>query len=295
MTVDTAEGGAVAFDPGPAWRAFFATFETGARLLDLATGGGQVARLAHETATQSGKRFDVTGVDYADLGPLEGEVAPGLRLTGGVALERLPFADAAFDGATSQFGIEYADARRALAELARVLRPGGRARLLLHHTASAVSRSTAEQAVAHDRVFVDDAILRAARKAYAAHQRGAAAGALRTAEDAFREAVRRAGARLRDDPAYDHARRDLGYLADLAGNIARYAPKSALAGLETFEAGMGAWRARHASQMKAALDPAGFEAFRAKAQEAGLATEGAGEEQDSRGALIAWRLDLRRG
>lgn len=294
MTVDTAQGGAVVFDPGAAWRAFFTTFETGARLLDLATGGGQVARLAHETAAAEGKGFDITGVDYADLGPLAGEVAPGLRLTGGVALERLPFADASFDGAASQFGIEYADVRRALPELARVLRPGGRARLLLHHADSAVSRSTAEQAAAHDRVLPGDTALRLARRAYAAHQRRAAPAALRSAEEAFRDAVRRASGRLRDDPAYDHVRRDVGYLADLAAHIARYDPASGLAGLAAFEAGMGAWRARHASQMKAALDAEGFAAFRRKAEDAGLDVVASGEEQDARGALVAWRLDLRR-
>lgn len=294
MTVDTAEGESVVFDPGPAWREFFAAFDDGARLIDLATGGGQVARLAHETATAAGKTFDVTGVDYADLGPLEGEAAPGLRLTGGVALERLPFPDATFDGASSQFGVEYADARRALPELARVLRPGGRARFLLHHADSAVSRSTAAQAAAHDRALPDDSAIQKGRRAYAAHQRRAPPATVRAAEEDFRKAVERAVARLQDDPGFDPVRYHVEYLQDLAMRTARYEPTSALARLEAFEAGVDAWRQRHRSQMKAALDAAGFEAFRHRAETAGLVPIESAEEHDPRGALIAWRLDLRR-
>jgi SAM-dependent methyltransferase len=46
-------------------------------------------------------------------------------------VEQLPFPDASFDGATCRYAAHhFADPRRALAEAARVLRPG--ARLLLH-------------------------------------------------------------------------------------------------------------------------------------------------------------------
>jgi demethylmenaquinone methyltransferase/2-methoxy-6-polyprenyl-1,4-benzoquinol methylase len=45
--------------------------------------------------------------------------------------ERLPFADAAFDGAIVAFGVRnIADQRRGMAEMARVLKPGGRAVIL---------------------------------------------------------------------------------------------------------------------------------------------------------------------
>ena len=51
---------------------------------------------------------------------------PGLDLVAGDAL-RLPFADAAFGGATISFGLRnVADVGLALAEMARVTRPGGR-------------------------------------------------------------------------------------------------------------------------------------------------------------------------
>lgn len=291
MTIGT-EGGEIAFDPGASWRAFFGSFEAGAHLIDLATGGGQVARLAHEVGVAAGRPFDVVGVDYADLGPSGGELAPGLRLMGGVALERLPFADATFDGASSQFGIEYADTRLALGELSRVLKPGARARLLVHSTDSAVSQSTAAQSAAHDKAMPDDSIIQKARRAFNAHLRRLPREALLAQEEALKESVRRAEARLEDDAAYDPVRYHLEYLADLARGVARYEPRSALARLEVFEAGVTAWRQRHRSQMKAALDRGGLDVFLDRAARKGLRTVEAAGETDARGALVAWRIDL---
>ncbi|WP_165843978.1 methyltransferase domain-containing protein [Phenylobacterium kunshanense] len=291
MTIGT-EGGEIVFDPGASWRAFFGSFDAGARLIDLATGGGQVARLAHEVGAATDKGFDVVGVDYADLGPSGGDVAPGLRLIGGVALERLPFDDASFDGAASQFGIEYADTRLALGELARVLKSGGRARLLVHSTESAVSQSTAAQSAAHDRVMPDDALIQKARRAFNAHMRRSPRDVLSAQEQALREAVQKAAAKIVDDAAYDPVRYHLDYLADLARGVARYEPRSALARLDVFEAGVAAWRQRHRSQMKAALDRPGLDAFLDRAVRKGLRPLESGGETDARGALVAWRVDL---
>lgn len=293
VNVDTAQG-VVAFDPGAAWREFFEGFPDGARLLDLATGGGHVARLAAESAAARGKVFDVVGVDYAELGPEPSGLGGSVRLLGGVALEKLPFETASFDGATSQFGIEYADTRRALPELARVLRPNARARLLVHNADSAISRSTAAQSAAHDRVLPDNALIQLGRRAYAAHLHRRSPEAIAGAERAFREGVRRAAARLTPDPHFDQARYHVEYLADLAERISRYAPASALQRLEVFEAGVDAWRQRHRSQIRAALDQRGLQSFVGAAAKCGLTTLDTAQETDARGALIAWRVDMRR-
>ncbi|HEY0650061.1 methyltransferase domain-containing protein [Phenylobacterium sp.] len=293
MTVDTAQG-PVTFDPGKAWTSFFTTFQDGARLIDLATGGGQVARLGHAAAVAAGKSLDIVGVDYADLGPNAGDLAPGLRLMGGVPLERLPFPDRSFDGASSQFGIEYADVRLAIGEVARVLKPDARARFLIHHTESAVSRAAVAQTTAHDRVLPDDAAIQKARRAFGAHLKRLPPAGVRAAEDAFREAVRRAAARLEPSDAFQPARYHVDYLADLAGGLARYEPKSALARLDVFEAGVAAWRQRHRNQIKVALDRGGLDAFLQRSAGKGLETVDAAAEHDERGALIAWRVDLRR-
>ncbi|WP_166041841.1 methyltransferase domain-containing protein [Sphingosinicella sp. YJ22] len=124
-----------------AWRDFAGTLRKGARVLDLATGDGTVL------ARMAGARPDLklTGVDYAAALP----PAPrGVKLKSGVSIEALPFADGSFDAVTSQFGIEYADQQRSVAELARVLGGGGRFQLVVHNHSSPVLGHNRARAVA---------------------------------------------------------------------------------------------------------------------------------------------------
>ena len=293
MTVDTPDG-PVTFDTGAIWNSWFASFETGARLLDLATGSGQVARYAGAAATSRAKTFDITGVDYADVASAEAQPAAGCTLLGGVPLEKLPFAAASFDGASSQFGIEYADTRLALAELSRVLEPGGRALMLIHHANSAITRQTEAQIAAYDRVLGNGGAIRQGRRAFAAHLKALPVAARQSAEDAFRDAVGRAAARLEPGSAFDQVRYLVGYIDDLANRIVSYEPASALARLEAFEMGNTAWRHRQQSQTRAALDETGLDAFVQRAARAGLALTDRAEERDARGALIAWRVGFQK-
>lgn len=97
----------------------------GARILDIGTGTGWAARLA----AWRGAR--VTGIDIAP-----GMIAAAKTLSEGItprpqfqkaAAEALPFEDASFDGVISTYGIIFSAApQKAIAELARVTRPGGR-------------------------------------------------------------------------------------------------------------------------------------------------------------------------
>jgi len=99
----------------------------GARVLDLACGTGDLALAIlrrHPDAS-------VIGVDpsRAMLDIAEGKAARrglDLALEVGIA-EELPFADATFDGVSIAFGLRNVpDRERALREMARVTRPGGR-------------------------------------------------------------------------------------------------------------------------------------------------------------------------
>lgn len=289
MTVGTPDG-AASFDTGPFWRAWFASFPDGARLLDLATGSGRVAGYALQAGLAQARAFDITGIDYAEAPrPLD-----GCTLLGEVALESLPFAAAWFDGASSQFGLEYADPHRALAELSRVLRPDGRVLMLAHHADSVISRQAAAQLAAWDRVVGSGGALRQARRLFSAHLRAAPEAARAAAECGLREAVARAAARLEPDPAFAPARYFVDYLTDLAGRSSAYEPASALACLEGVETGNAAWRQRQVCQLRAALDPAGLDAFIARAQTVGLQCLEREPERHADGALIGWRIALRK-
>lgn len=96
----------------------------GERVLDVACGTGAVTAEALRRVAPDGK---VAGLDRsADMLGVARRKMPDLDLVEGRA-EALPFDDAAFDAVTCQFGLMFFDDReRALLEMRRVLRPGGR-------------------------------------------------------------------------------------------------------------------------------------------------------------------------
>lgn len=98
--------------------------ERGQRVLDVACGTGVLARAA---AARTGDDALISGVD-ADIGMLTvaQRLNPGIDYRHSPA-EALPYPDHTFDVAVSQFGLMFFQDRvRALREMHRVLRPGGR-------------------------------------------------------------------------------------------------------------------------------------------------------------------------
>ena len=109
------------------WRrlAVAAAVRPGDRVVDVCCGTGDLAIAALPVAA------DVVGLDFSEA-MLERarRKAPGIEWVQGDALA-LPFDDASFDAATVGFGVRNVeDLERALAELRRVLRPGGRVGIL---------------------------------------------------------------------------------------------------------------------------------------------------------------------
>lgn len=133
------------------WQGWFAEYPGGSRILDIATGNGIVLNHAAATGRALHRAFALTGVDLADIDPLRyvsslEDDMRAARFIGAVAAENLPFDAASFDVAVSQYGLEYADLPRALAEVARVLAPGGALHWLAHSDASEVVIQHREQA-----------------------------------------------------------------------------------------------------------------------------------------------------
>ena len=112
------------------WRrraADLAELSPGGRALDVATGTGD---LALELANRVAPGGEVVGIDFAEkmleLARAKAVGHPGVRFATGNALA-LDFADGEFDAATVGFGARnFSDLARGLAEMTRVVRPGGR-------------------------------------------------------------------------------------------------------------------------------------------------------------------------
>jgi demethylmenaquinone methyltransferase/2-methoxy-6-polyprenyl-1,4-benzoquinol methylase len=105
-------------------------YREGSRILDVATGTGDVAL---EIALQTPASVKITGADFCqemvDLGAVKVAASPYAdRIDLKVApCEDLPFANDTFDSITIAFGIRnVVDRKLGLAEMWRVLRPGGR-------------------------------------------------------------------------------------------------------------------------------------------------------------------------
>jgi demethylmenaquinone methyltransferase/2-methoxy-6-polyprenyl-1,4-benzoquinol methylase len=115
----------LSFGQDPRWRRFLVSrIEAGPRdtVLDVATGTGAVAR---ELLAQ--KRCTVVGLDQSPemLAEARRRLPSSVTLMEGRA-EQLPFPDAAFDALTFTYLLRYVeDPAAVLAELARVVRPGG--------------------------------------------------------------------------------------------------------------------------------------------------------------------------
>jgi demethylmenaquinone methyltransferase / 2-methoxy-6-polyprenyl-1,4-benzoquinol methylase len=109
------------------WRARAADLAAvgpGDRALDVATGTGDLAVELARRVTPGG---EVVGSDFSQQMLVHARrKAPGIAFEWGNALE-LTYPDASFDAATVGFGARnFSDLDRGLAEMARVVRPGGR-------------------------------------------------------------------------------------------------------------------------------------------------------------------------
>lgn len=98
------------------------------RVLDLGTGEGQIARA-----------LQAAGVDVIGVDPFPGQIAVAQQRGGGAAYgvaaaTGLPIADGSVDAVVACLVFEHIDeVDAAIAEVARVLRPGGRFLFLLNH------------------------------------------------------------------------------------------------------------------------------------------------------------------
>jgi ubiquinone/menaquinone biosynthesis C-methylase UbiE len=168
-TCPTAPDGGYDLEVRAAWVEFFSMLPAAARILDVGTGNGVVAQIAAETGASRGAQWQIDATDLARIDPLRhvpdgARRLAGIRFHPGVATEQLPFEDGSFDAVSGHYALEYSDLPAALAEIHRVLKPGGEAQFIMHSSESVLIRSAAQSLREADMVFTETRILRRLHK-----------------------------------------------------------------------------------------------------------------------------------
>lgn len=268
------------------WRDFLSELPTGARIIDLCTGNGAIAVLAATVANQQDKSFSITAVDQADIDPpayvtRNRDEMAAIQFLGRTQVEALPFPDGSFDVAISQYGLEYSDVAVSVAELVRVLAPGGRVRLVVH-AAEGVVATNARAAIADaDNLLNDIDLLGASRRCFeavATFERGDGSPAARERADAAFKTFRDALKRTRDylPHAFDKVmvQNSGGVMLDAFQARHRVGYDAVFAKVDTVEKEILAHRGRIEALLDSALDEGAVETLTGQLRDSGAIEAG---------------------
>lgn len=164
-TCPTGADGGYDLEVRDAWVEFFSLLPAQARILDVGTGNGVVALIAAETAQAQGRNWEIHASDLAQIDPPRHVPDGARRFAGitfhpGVATEHLPFESESFDAVSGHYALEYTDTQAALAEIHRVLKPGGDAQFIIHHADSMLLQSARRTLHEAELVLVETKVFR---------------------------------------------------------------------------------------------------------------------------------------
>ncbi len=149
------------------WHDQYKTLPEKARLLDVATGNGALALLAANYAREEKRDWVLDACDLAEIND-QASAGSNINFLSHVACEDLPYPEKSFDLVSSQFGFEYSDTSRSLAEILRVLTPGGLFAAVCHHRDSYTLNNSRKELDIYHQALEKNNIFAAARSYYEA-------------------------------------------------------------------------------------------------------------------------------
>jgi ubiquinone/menaquinone biosynthesis C-methylase UbiE len=296
-TCPTTPGGGYDLELRDAWTEFFADLPDGARVIDIGTGNGVVALIALETAAAQGRRFEIHGTDLARIDPRRHLPDGATRLEGikfhpGVATEQLPFESASIDAVSGHYALEYTHVEDALREIFRVLKPGGRARFILHHKQSRLVGNGQLSLRHSDMVLTETKIYRLLRRHLEAERRSQAAA--RTTRQELNRAAQYLQARLHEAGGSVVLSVTLDAVQKLHDLRGRIAPAALEREIDRAENDLRASVRRLHDLVDHAQRDADMAAIEATAIAAGFSVLERVEQHHAGANLVGWRLTLQR-
>jgi len=241
------------------------------RIVDIASGNGAVPERALAVFAEQPPAVTCLDVSAAAIHNIARRF-PGIRTI--VADARSTGLDAGgFDIVTSQFGVEYAGIE-AIYEAARLVAPGGRLALLLHHQAGCIYRECAQSRAAILQLQESEFIPLAMQmlKAGFAACRGADRAPYEAAAARFAPAIQALDtimAQYGQHVAGDTIARLYGDVDRIHQRMPHYQPTEVLDWLERLNGELAAYAERMASMCRAAIDEGTFEQIDAGLREHG--------------------------
>lgn len=286
------------------WQEKFADLPDGARILDIAAGNGAIATIAAETGLELDKGFFVAATDLADIqtdliGSEKTKQARGqIEFHSRTPCENQPFGVDSFDMVTSQFGFEYSDIDKTLAEIRRVLIPGGRFVAISHHVdSSLIEEARSEQAIYRSALDELDLLGSTRHLFETLGELPEDGGEIGAGNDAYREQVAVINSKIRSfQDAYgedERARFIVGTISFIAKTAKQTTLEERLAALDKATADFAAHRERLDDMVEAALDADDTEMLAVKAREAGFDSVHCLKFYAGDNRLAGWQVHMR--